>query len=87
MATHLFHFKFHQQFFHFFHFQPNLLFLAGFWVLNFQSRFGALMIQVDIGDHPTIPFEMPPSALSVFQFQHNLLFLVIFSGPELPEPF
>ena len=27
----------------FFQFQQNLLFLAVFWVLNFQSHFGALM--------------------------------------------
>ena len=36
------------------------------------------MIQVDIGGHPPIPFEPPPSILSVFQFWHNLLLLAIF---------
>ena len=35
-----------------FHFQHNLLFLARFRVLHSQSRFGALMIQVEIGGHP-----------------------------------
>ena len=40
--------------------------------------FWALMVQVDIGGHPPIPFETPPSVLSVFQFQHNLLFLAGF---------
>ena len=61
-----------------FHFQHNLLFLAGFRVLHSRSHFGALMIKVDIGGCPPIPFETPPLVLSVFQFQHNLLFLAIF---------
>ena len=39
---------------------------------------GGGMIQVDIGGHPPIPFGPPPSILSVFQFQHNLLFLGVF---------
>ena len=37
-----------------------------------------VMIQVDIGGHPPIPFGPPPSVLSVFHFQHNLLFLAGF---------
>jgi hypothetical protein len=45
------------------------------------------MIQVDIGGHPPIPLEPPPLLLSVFQFLHSLLFLAVFSGPELPGPF
>ena len=60
------------------HFQHNLLFLASFWVLNFWSRFEALMIQVDIGGHPPIPFEPPPLVRSIFKLQHNLLFLAVF---------
>ena len=36
------------------------------------------MIQVDIGGRPPIPFEPLPSVLSVFKFQHNLLFLAFF---------
>ena len=43
------------------------------------------MIQVDIGGHPPIPFGPAPSILAGFQIQHNLLFLVGFSGPELPK--
>ena len=42
------------------------------------------MIQVDIGGHPPIPFGPPPSVLSIFQFQLNLLFLALFSSPKLP---
>ena len=49
-----------------FHFQHNLLFLAGFRVLYSQSHFGALMIQVDIGGLPPIPFETP--TISFFSF-------------------
>jgi hypothetical protein len=41
------------------------------------------VIQVDIGGHPPIPLEPPPFLLSVFQFLHSLLFLAVFSGPEL----
>ena len=37
-----------------------------------------LMIKVDIGGHPPIPFGPALSILSVFQFQHNLLFLAFF---------
>jgi len=51
---------------------------------------GGGMIQVDVGGHPLIAFGPPQLSLSTFQFtylQHNLLFLVVFSGPELPEPF
>jgi hypothetical protein len=48
---------------------------------------GAQLIQVDIGGHPPIPLEPPPFLLSVFQFFHSLLFLAVFSGPELPGPF
>ena len=70
-----------------FHFQHNLLFLAGFWVLNFQSHLEALMIQVDIGGHPPIPFEPPPSVLSVFQFRHNLLFLAVFRALNFQSHF
>ena len=36
------------------------------------------MIQVDIGGHPPIPLGAPPLSLSVFQFQHYLLFLAVF---------
>ena len=36
------------------------------------------MIQVDIGGHPPIPFEPPPSVLSFFKLQQNLLFLAVF---------
>ena len=36
------------------------------------------MIQVSIGGHPPIPFETPPSVLSVYKLQHNLLFLAVF---------
>ena len=36
------------------------------------------MIQVDIGGHPPIPFEPPPSVISIFKFQYNLLFLAFF---------
>ena len=61
-----------------FKFQHNLLFLAVFRVLDFWSRFGALIIQVDIGGHPSSPFEPPPSVLSVCKFRHNLLFLAVF---------
>ena len=35
-----------------------------------------VMIQVDIGGHPPIPFGPTPSILTSFHFQHNLLFLV-----------
>ena len=70
-----------------FHFQHSLLFLASFWFLNFRSRFGALMIQVDIGGHPPIPFGPPPLVLSVFQFQHNLIFLAFFRGMNFQSRF
>ena len=33
---------------------------------------------MDIGSHPPIPLGTPPLSLSFFQFQHNLLFLVVF---------
>ena len=36
-----------------------------------------LMIHVDIGGHPPIPFGTTPLVLLVFQFQHNLLFLAV----------
>ena len=36
------------------------------------------MIQVDIGDHPLIPFGPAPSILAAFHIQHNLLFLASF---------
>jgi hypothetical protein len=39
-----------------------------------------IMIQVDIGGHP--PF--PNGSKQLFD---NLLFLAVFSGPELPRPF
>jgi hypothetical protein len=52
-----------------------------FWLWHFD------LIQVDIGGHPPIPLEPPPFLLSVFQFLHSLLFLAVFSGPELPGPF
>ena len=42
---------------------------------------------MDIGGQPPIPLGPPPFILSVFQFSHNLLFLAVFSGPELPGPF
>ena len=45
------------------------------------------MIQVDIGGHPPIPLGPPPLLLSFFQFLHNLLFLAVFLGLELPGPF
>ena len=48
---------------------------------------GGGMIQVDIGGHPPIPLEPPPLLLSFFHFLHSLLFLAVFSGPELPGPF
>jgi hypothetical protein len=51
---------------------------------NLKAR---IVIQVDIGGHPPIPLEPPPLLLSVFQFLHSLLFLAVFSGPELPGPF
>ena len=34
------------------------------------------MIQVDISGHPSIPFGITTSILSIFQVQYNLLFLV-----------
>ena len=33
---------------------------------------------MDIGGHPPIPLGPPPLSLLVFQFRHNLLFLVVF---------
>ena len=33
---------------------------------------------MDIGGNTPIPFEPPPSILSIFKFHHNLLFLVVF---------
>ena len=39
---------------------------------------GGGMIQVDIGGHPSIPLGAPPLSISVFQFRHSLLFLVVF---------
>ena len=33
---------------------------------------------MDIGGHLTIPLGAPPLSLLVFQFRHNLLFLVVF---------
>ena len=33
---------------------------------------------MDTGGHPPIPLGAPPLSLSVFQFRHNLLFLVVF---------
>jgi hypothetical protein len=48
---------------------------------------GGGMIQVDIGGHPPIPLGPPPFLLSFFQFLHNLLFLAVFLGLELPGPF
>ena len=77
MATHLLHLDPHHQLFQFFT-SSNLLFLASFRVLHSRSRFGALMIQVDIGGHRPNPFEPPPSILSIFKLQHNLLFLAVF---------
>ena len=40
--------------------------------MNFRSHFEVLMIEVDIGGHPPIPFEPSPFFLSVFHFQHKL---------------
>ena len=77
MAAHLFHLDPRHQFLQLFT-SNSLLFLAGFRVLCTRSHFGALMIQVDIGGRPPIPFEPPPSVLSIFKFQHNLLFLAVF---------
>ena len=37
-----------------------------------------VMIQVDIGGHPPIPFGPAPSILAAFHIQHNLLFLAGF---------
>ena len=48
------------------------------WEKMGMSRFEAIIIQVDIGGHPPIPFEPLTSILLVFQFQHNLLFLAVF---------
>jgi hypothetical protein len=48
---------------------------------------GGGMIQVDISGHPPIPLGPPPLLLSFFQFSHSLLFLAVFSGPELSGPF
>ena len=36
------------------------------------------LIQVDIGGHLPIPLGAPSLSLSVFQFQHKLLFLAVF---------
>ena len=33
---------------------------------------------MDIGGHPPIPLGAPPFSISVFQFRHSLLFLVVF---------
>jgi hypothetical protein len=41
------------------------------------------LIQVDIGGHP--PF--PAGSKQLSSNFDNLLFLAVFSGPELPEPF
>ena len=35
-------------------------------------------MQVDIGGHLPIPLGAPPLSISVFQFRHSLLFLVVF---------
>ena len=77
MASHLFHLVPRHQFLQLFT-SSSLLFLASFRVLHTRSHFGALMIQVDIGGHPSIPFEPPPLVLSFFKLQHNLLFLAVF---------
>jgi hypothetical protein len=45
------------------------------------------VIQVDIGGHPPIPLGPPPFLFSIFQFSHSLLFLAVFSGPELSGHF
>ena len=37
-----------------------------------------VMSQMDIGGHPPIPFGPTLSVLSIFQSQHNLLFLAVF---------
>jgi hypothetical protein len=49
--------------------------------MNFQHPL--YMIQVDIGGHP--PF--PAGLKQIFDNFGNLLFLAVFSGPELLEPF
>ena len=42
---------------------------------------------MDIVGHPPIPFGPAPSVLSVFQFQHNLLFLAGFRIPNFRSHF
>ena len=42
---------------------------------------------MDIGGHPPIPFETPPSVLSIFLVATQLTIFSSFSGPALPEPF
>ena len=39
---------------------------------------GVLVIEVDIGGHPPIPFGPAPLILAAFHIQHNLLFLASF---------
>ena len=39
---------------------------------------GVLVIEVDIGGHPPIPFGPAPLILAAFHIQHNLLFLAGF---------
>jgi hypothetical protein len=52
--------------------------------INFDIPiFEGQMIQVDIGGHP--PF--PNGSKRLFGNFGNLLFLAVFSGPELPGPF
>ena len=51
-----------------FHFQHNLLFIAGCHFMNFRSRLEALMSDVDIGGHPPSPFGPAPSVLLVYSF-------------------
>ena len=45
------------------------------------------MIQVDTAGHPAIPFEPLSLVLLVFQFRHNLLFLVVFRVPNFRSRF
>ena len=42
---------------------------------------------MDIGGHPPIPLGAPPLSISVFQFRHSLLFLVVFQVLKLQSYF
>ena len=77
MATHLFQLDLHHQLFQS-SLSAHLTIFSRFSGPALPEPFWGPNNLGGIGVHPPIPFEMPPSVLSIVQFQHNLLFLAVF---------